>query len=224
MLIAEDLLLLLLDDDSGTVPSSLDLRPVLGGAVLVQLALTGAVRVSDKSGFWQSAKVRAQSGAALPDPILAAALALVAEKERGAQDLVGRLGKGLREQLTERLAAQGILRREDSKVLGLFPRTVWPAADVAREADVRRALTSVLVEGNEPDERTAALVALLHAIGRAHKTVPHEGLPAREVKARAKRIAEGDWAAKAVKDAIDAATAAMVAATVAATTAATTSG
>ena len=95
--------------------------------------------------------------------------------------------------------------------------------DSAHEEGVRRRLSDALVRGLTPDQRTAALVALLHAVGRAHKVVPLEGLPARTVKARAKEIAEGAWAAKAVKDAIAAATAAITAAVVA-TTATTTSG
>ena len=75
----------------------------------------------------------------------------------------------------------------------------------------------MLVDGNEPDPRTGALVALLYAVDRAHKTVPHDGVTDREVKKRAKEVAEGQWAAKAVKDAIAAATAATVAAMTAAT-------
>lgn len=220
-LIAEDLLLLLLDDEKGTVPAGLDLRPVLGGAVLVELAMTGAVQLGEKARFWTSPKVEADPGAAPGDPILAAGLAVVAERPRSAQDLVGRLGNGLRDVLTTRLADQGLLRRQDHRVLRLFPRTTWPAADAAHEAQVRQELGAALVQGLQPTQRTAALVALLHAVGRAHKSVPLDGLPAREVKARAKQIADGDWAARAVRDAIDAATAATVAATTAATAAAT---
>lgn len=82
----------------------------------------------------------------------------------------------------------------------------------------------VLVEGADPDPRTGALVALLHAVDRAHKTVPHEGLGAGQVRERAKQVAEGDWAAKAVQDAIAAAMAATMAAVTAATVATTTTG
>ena len=78
---------------------------------------------------------------------------------------------------------------------------MWPTVDSAHEEEVRRRLSDVLVRGLTPDQRTAALVALLHAVGRAHKVVAAEGLPAGAVKARAKEIAEGAWAAQAVKDA-----------------------
>ena len=117
-----------------------------------------------------------------------------------------------------------MLERRESKILGLFPSTRWPAADRTHEEAVRRHLVSVLVEGNEPDPRTGAIVALLAAIGHAHKSVPHDGLSTREVKARAKEIADGHWAATAVKRAIDATTAATMAAVTAVAAGAAVSG
>jgi len=220
MLIAEDLLLLLLDDASGR-PQTSQLELALGGGVLVELALDGAVEVAETS-VWRSSKVRPVPGAAPEDPVLRAGLAVVAEKERSAQDLVQRLGKGLADTLAGRLVERGILERRDDKVLGLFSRTRWPARDSSHEERVRHALTAVLVAGSHPDPRTGALVALLHAVDRSHQSVPHEGLRAGEVKRRAKEVAEGDWAAKAVKDAVAAATAATTAAITAATAVAAT--
>lgn len=220
-LIAEDLLLLLLDDESGSVTTGTDLTPVLGGAALIELALADAVAVEPKTSVWKSAKVKAETDAQLDDPLLRDALATVAAKERTAQDLVGRLGKGLKDDLLARLEQRGMLERQEDKVLGLFPRTRWPAADSSHEDDVRRQLAEVLLQGAEPDERTAGLVALLHAIGRAHKTINGQGISPGEVKKRARQISEGAWAAKAVKDAIDASTAAVVAASSAGAVAAT---
>ncbi len=223
-LIAEDLLLLLLDDDKGTLTATSYPQPILGGGVLIELALTGAVEVGDKEGFWRTAKVRVRPDAQPADPLLVDALALVDEKERGAQDLVNRLGKGLKETLTARLEQRGILERREGRVLGLFPRTTWPSVDSTHEQAVRRAIEASLVQGVTPDERTGALIALLHAVGQAHKVVDRQGLPASEVKARAKKISEGAWAAKAVKDAIAASVAATTAAVTAATSAAVVSG
>ena len=223
-LIAEDLLLLLLDDDTGTVQGSVELTPLLGGALLAELALMDAVRIGEKKGIWVPAKVQIAMADApdLPprDPLLAEAFQLVHEKDRSAQDLVGRLGKGVRDKLTTRLVEAGILERKESRILGIFPRTTWPAADRSHEEALRRDLTAVLVEGTEPDPRLGTIVALLVAAGRAHKTVPHPGVTDRDVKARAKAVAEGNWAAKAVKDAIDAVAAATMAAVTAAATAA----
>ena len=212
MLIAEELLLLLLDDEKGTLPPGTPVQPALGGAVLVELALAGAVTVDRRGRAWRSARVHAVPGAGVADPVLADALVTVAGKERSAQDLVTRLGKGLMKRLAQRLADRGVLERRTGRALGLLARTRWVAIDTGHEARVRESLTAALVQGVEPDQRTAALVALLNAISRAHKTVDHRGMPSREVRRRAKQIAEGSWAAQAVKDAVDASMAAIVAA------------
>ncbi len=220
-LIAEDLLLLLLDDDSGKLTHTTYLDVGIGGALLVELALGGTVEVMKGSGLWARAKVHPVVGPSPGDPMLVEAMALVSEKERTAQDLVGRLGKHRRDALLERLEGKGILQRHEDRVMGLFPRKRWPTVDSSHEADVRRQLGDALVRGARPEERTAALVALLSALGLAHKVVDREGLPAGEVKKRAKALADGDWAAKAVKDAVAAAQAAVTAVMVATTTAAT---
>lgn len=220
-LIAEDLLLLLLDDEKGTIRASTYLTVALGGAVLVELALTGAVEVTEKPSAWRSAKVRPVGGVEVRDPVLADGLETVAEKERSPQDLVTRLGKGLKDTLTDRLVEHGLVHRREDRLLGILPRTRWPAADAAHETDVRRRLGAALVEGALPDPRTGALIALLAAIDQAHRVVDHEGLSSREVKKRAKEISEGDWAAQAVRDAVAATVAAVTAAGTAAMVAAT---
>jgi hypothetical protein len=217
-LIAEDLLLLLLDDETGRIAASTYLDQALGGALLVELALSGALEVRKDDRLWARAKVYVDEAAPAPaDPLLAAKLAVIAEHERTAQDLVGRLGKGTKDTLLDRLAERGIIERQEDRVLGVFPRRRWPAVDSSHEDGVRRGLTASLVGGATPDERTSALVALLHAIDQAHKVVDRGAVPAHDVKRRAKDIAEGDWAAKAVREAVQAAQAAMIAVVVAAT-------
>ncbi len=212
LLVAEDLLLLLLDDTTGTTPSGANVDVALGGAMLVDLALAGAVEIPPKSGMFDSPRVTPLPGREPADPLLAGAYRSVQAKQMRPTDAVNRLGKQLRRYLAERLAARGILRRQEGRILGLLPRTTWPAADSSHEEQVRRTLYGVLVQGLTPDARTAGLIGLLHAIGYAHKVVPRESGQARTIKARAKQIAEGDPAAKAVKSAVDAAVAASSAA------------
>src|SRR6476661_2888913 len=217
MLIAEDLLLLLLDDETGKLTNTSYLDTGIGGALLVELALGSHVEVSGKSGLWARAKVHA-TGSTPADPVLAEALQVVAAKERTAQDLVVRLGRGRRQPLLDRLVDAGVVRRQEERVLGLIPRHRWPVVDARPEADLRRRLGDALVRGLDPEPPVAALVAVLSAMDLAHKVVDREGVSARQVKRRAKEVADGDWAAKAVKDAIAAAQAAVAAAVVAAST------
>ncbi|MFC3688730.1 GOLPH3/VPS74 family protein [Aquipuribacter hungaricus] len=221
-LLAEDLLLLLLDDVTGAQTldgTRTDL--VLGGALLLELALLGRVELTRDGPWYARERVSVADAAPLEDPLLEQAQATVAERPRGSQDLVGRLGKGLRARLLDRLEGRGVLERRSDRVLGLFPRTRWPAADSAHEDAVRARLHDVLVVGLTPDERTAALTALLLAVDKAHTVLPGlDGRERRAVKARAKVVAEGAWAADAVRSAVAAMQAAVAAGTVAATTAA----
>lgn len=211
-LIAEDLLLLLLDDETGKMAASTYEKSVLGGALLAELGLVRAVEVEKGAGVFGRQAVVVTADTAPSDPLLASALETVAEKPRSPGDLVDRLGKGLKARLTDRLVERGLLERRDGKVLGLFPTTTWPARDSAHEDAVRRQLQAALGGGIDPDERTATLVALLHAVDVVPKVLAVEGMRRGELKKRAKEIADGDWAAKAVKDAVAASTAAMTAA------------
>ncbi|TQL70022.1 Golgi phosphoprotein 3 GPP34 [Nocardioides albertanoniae] len=223
MLIAEDLLLLVLDDEKGTLSSSW-VQQALGGAILTELVMAGSAQVVPKSGL-TAAKAAAVPGRRPDEPILAAAYDSLAAKPLTAKNAVNNLGKGLHESLAARLCDRNILRRRDDRILGIFPRTTWPAADSTHENGVRAQLVSVLIHGATPDARTGPLVALLSSINFAHKVVDTRPVGAGAVKARAKEIAKGDWAAKGVKDAMDEVTAVMTAvmvSTTAATSVATT--
>ena len=120
----------------------------------------------------------------------------------------------LRERLLERLAKSGAITRQEGTVLGFIPRTTWPAQGSAAEDDVRARLRGALVDGTIPTERTVTLVALLQVTGLVTKVLPEADK--KLIKARAKALTEGDWAAKAVKDAIDEVAAATTAAATAA--------
>ncbi|MGZ4501749.1 MAG: GOLPH3/VPS74 family protein [Nocardioidaceae bacterium] len=214
MLIAEDLLLLLTDDVRGRlVVASEQVDIALGGALLVELSLSERVALDERG------RVRVADAVPTGDPLLEHALEVVAGRQgKKPGSVVGPLGKKVRPALYERLVEGGLLRKGKGKVLGLFPVRTWPALDVHHEAAVRDAVTQALVVGTTPEPRTAALIGLLRATRATHKVVPPKdhGLSRRELDSRAKAVAEGDWAAKAVREAIDAVNAA-VAVAVAAT-------
>lgn len=223
MLLAEDLLLLLTDDDTGKlVVSGAEADVALGGAQLIELTLLGRVDVT-REGEGRPGRLVVRPGERPTDPLLDEALDLVASRQGKKPDaVVGPLGKKLRDRLYDRLTETGVLRSEPGKVLGIFPTHRWPAVDAAHERDLRAGLEQALLTGLQPQERVAALVALLLALRSVHKVVrPQDhGLSRRDLDRRAKEIAEGDWGSAAVRKAVDAMTAATMAAITAATVAA----
>ena len=86
---------------------------------------------------------------------------------------------------------------------------------------MRERLRAAWSSGAAPDERTAALAGILQALDRLAPALGLKGADARDAKRRVKDLTEGDWAAKAVRDAVQAAISAVTTASVAATSAAT---
>jgi hypothetical protein len=216
VLIAEELLLLCLDEESGRGRLGRDrLEPALAGALIAELALRERVGVTAPGSGWSAWKRRRVTVIDLTptdDVELDRALEAVAAAEgRPVRDLVSsgssrRLSKGLRDRLLERLTAAGVLDERAGKVLGFLPRTTWPARDRSAEDEVRRRLHAALVAGLTPSERTVTLVALLQVTGALTKVLEVDDRKA--LKARAKALTEGDWVAQEVKRAIDEAAAA----------------
>lgn len=219
MLIAEDLLLLLTKDDTGKlVAASTEVDVALGGAMLIELTLMERVDLTAEGQGVRPGRLVVRDAGATSDALLDDALRTVADKEgKKPQAVVTPLGKGLRKRLYERLVDRGILRAESGKVLGVFPTQQWPAQDAAHEDAVRVRLVHALRVGAADDDRVAALVSLLNALRSVHKVVdPDEiGLSKKELGARAKQIAEGDWGSAAVRRALDDMMAAIMTAVVA---------
>jgi hypothetical protein len=223
MLLAEDLLLLVTDDASGrlSVPG-VQADAGLGGANLVELTLLGKVDVAGEQDPGRPGRIIVRNPSPPGDEVLDTALqTLVARQGSKPSAVIRPLGKNLRPVLYQRLAASGVLRAGHGRTLGIFPTRTWPAQDPSHEAEIRQLVTQALVQPSAPDERTAALIALLHALKCEHKVVdprPYQ-LSRRQLRARAAEIAQGNWASEAVRKAIDEMMAAVAAASAAATAA-----
>lgn len=217
MLVAHDLLLLLLDDETGKITwHAHEPDKALAGAVLIDLAARELIGVTGPDAA-KKGRLVVNAGAAPPEPVLRRALDVVREREGRKPDAVlAPLAKGLRDQLADELVAAGILRREEHKALGLFRATRLPAADDSRETALRAELAAILTGDRQPDERTGPLIALLFAVEAIATVVPPEHK--RTAKRRAKEIAEGDWAATAVHDAVRAVQAAVLVSVIVTTT------
>jgi hypothetical protein len=212
--IADELLLLGYDDAGEPAVGQPALDYALSGAVLVELALEGRIGISDQ-------RVDVLKQTPTGDALVDAALVQIGadQKRRKPNDWIGRLTDGLREKLLERQIEAGVLRREEGKVLWVFPHTTYPTVDgETPEAEVatRKRLASALDGDGPTDPRTAALCGLVVAAGMERKVFPDR--PAKEVRARLKEIADGEWASAAVKQAIDQVHGAIIVASTAATT------
>lgn len=201
-LLAEDLLLLALDDESGkAVLDGITLPRVLAGGVLLELASEGVV-VLDADGA-RGKKGRLVVGGSVPDdPLLAdAAARLAAGRPMKPEAAIEKLAKNIRDAVLERIVDNGWVREERGKVLGLFPTRRWPAVDESHERQVRAELRAVLVDGLTPSPRTAALISLLSAAKLAPAIAPDADK--KQITKRAKDIAQGEWASAAVRKAVD---------------------
>jgi Golgi phosphoprotein 3 (GPP34) len=219
--LADDLLLLLLDVDTGRpLVDRTKFDYALGGAVLLQLALDG--RIDASPGPARRARVTVLDAGGTGDDVCDDALHRIETRPARADKLVPALSKGLRARLLTRAEQQHLVRREEDRVLGLFRRVRWPAGDSRRRGQLVARLSDVLLRGATPDPRTSALVALLAAIDAAHVVV---GVPDRSgraaVRRRAREIGQGAWAADAVRKAVEAVQAAVAASTTGAVVAAT---
>ena len=214
MLIADELLLLAVDDASGkNIASGTNLDAALGAALLVDLALSERISIAPTEAGWlEKGKITVLNTSPTDDVDLDAVLAKLDDKPgQKVKNLISSMSwkpisRGLKDRRLAGLVRRGILTEERSDFWGLKR---FPTTDQGPEQEVRARLWSALVDGLTPTERTVALVALLDATGILTKVVVVEDKKA--LRARAKRLSEGDWAAKAVKDVIAETTAVMVA-------------
>jgi hypothetical protein len=218
-LLAEDLLLLALDDDKGTVSwgQSTSLPLVLAGGVIADLALLERVRVEGKN-------LVVRDAAATGDDLLDDAVTAIAssKKPHDPKHWVNKLaGRSfhLHDRLIARLVSRGILREEEHKILWVFPDDRYPAVETAGEQATRDQLRAVVLTGADPDPRTAVLLSLLKAGSMEKRVFSSDEWKA--AKTRVEELTETEAISKAVGQAIADATAAVIAASTAAIVAST---
>ncbi|MEW5632143.1 GPP34 family phosphoprotein [Streptomyces hydrogenans] len=216
--LAEELMLLSLDDESGETKERQSAAWAVAGGILLDLALAGRVSVT-------GGRAAVADASPTGEPLLDGRLALLAE-------WAGRRGRApkVTEWLTKdqakapaatlaRLCERGLVVEERRRVLGVFPVRRYPEADGSAERELRERLRAVVLDGGAPDERTAGLIALVHG-AKLHR-LAFPGEPRKEVVARMEKVADGQWAGEGVREAIRNMRAAMAAVTVATIVAAT---
>ncbi|MGR4881028.1 GPP34 family phosphoprotein [Streptomyces sp. LARHCF249] len=208
--LAEEIMLLSLDDESGAARQRQAVGWAVAGGLLLELVLAG--RVSVKGAYLELADETPTGEELLDGRLRLIGTWLRGRSKRRVADWLTKDQAKAVGAAVERLRARGVVAVEESKVLGVFPRRRYPEADGAVERALRERLAAVVLEGGEADERTAGLVALLHAAKLHGLAFPD--VPRKQVASRMAEIAAGQWAAESVRAAIRDMQAAMAAVTV----------
>ncbi|RZQ60440.1 GOLPH3/VPS74 family protein [Amycolatopsis suaedae] len=189
MLIAEDVFLLLLDDEGKVLPI-VTVDGALSSAIMLELA--------DRLEVEEGPPVRVWVTDATPPghPTLDRLLAILDAEQGGRPDeMSGSLLPGLRDTLGAGLAEAGMVTEVRGRK-GLLRKqvTTWPAADTTHRTELQRRLASALEDNDAaPDEHDKAIIAVLASFGLLPKVVPLK-YPAGARK-RANHISEAVWEA-----------------------------
>ncbi|MEU8515392.1 GPP34 family phosphoprotein [Kitasatospora sp. NPDC048722] len=235
--IGEELMLLSLDDESGVAKEAASAGWAVAGGILADLVLAGRVTVDD-------GRLAVADRTPTGDPLLDGRLDRLAEwadrkaDEKAAGKAAGKAADRVAGQAkasdwltrdrptavrdaVQRLCERGLVTEERHRAFGLFPVRRYPEADPTVERELRERLAAAVLRGEDPDARTATLIALIHATRLYRLAFPD--LPRKEVEPRFAAIAAGEWASGPVGEAIRNTQAAIAAITVVtAATAATT--
>jgi hypothetical protein len=201
LILAEQTLLIALDDKKGRDKTQWGSDPGLAAALLLDLARLELVTV-DADG-----KIAAVDGAPPGHELLRDAYTTIrgSSRSRTAKRWVQRLPRKLRplrRRVSRGLVQRGIVAEQRTKLLGLVPMTRFPTVDPAPERELRERLRDVLLAGREASLEEALLLGLLEPLGLIGSLVDRG--QRRAARKRAKAVAEQGVAGNAVRDAIHA--------------------
>lgn len=208
----EELLLLALRDEEGTISAAM-YPYALAGAILAELMLHERIRVEDP----KKKMVHLLSGSPLGDALLDECLEKIAKAERpdSLADWVERFTaiRHLKDRVAEGLCDRGILRADKGTFLFVFPKVTYPEVDHGPEGKIlQRLQAAIFSEAEEIDTRTAVLLSLASCTGMLPTIFDPKELKSRQE--HIDRITQGEEVGQAAKEAIDAMQAALAMMTV----------
>lgn len=192
--IAEDLLLLLLDNASAQPGLEQHRRErILAAAVLLDLAYACRVRPSMAADEVEPGRLVALSAPGMMDPISEAAFQMLQRRPMRSVTAVKKLSKRTANDLTHQLEQTGEIRRIRLQSNRFTHPSAWPLTNRTRVGQARSALLAALFDRRPPTPATAAIITLLHAVDGLGALLSLNDRGWRWVHARAGEIASGSW-------------------------------
>lgn len=206
----EQILLLALRDEEGTIVSGTMYQYAIGAAILAELLLSKRIEV-EQSG--KKRLVNLISSTPLGEPLLDECLEKIIHAKRRAvlQTWVSRFAgiKDLKHRAAQQLCRRGILRADEDKVLLIFTRKIYPQVNPEPERElIERLRYAILSEVDDIDPRTVVLLSLANSTGLLKMAFNKKELKDRKV--RIKQIVNGEITGKAAIEAIQAMQAAVM--------------
>jgi hypothetical protein len=186
--LAEELLLVAYTSKGRPMADETSLSAALAGAAVMDLVLTGGLRLTGG---------RLAMTASPPSDRRLAALAVMADGRSPKHAIIKISGGVLRDAMLYDLVAAGAFTVAPGRLLGVFPTTLWTPVG---NAPVMARLRMVVLDRRAPDPRTAALVSLLQTVNVLPKLFPEAGR--RAIGQRGREISTGSWATAAVRKAV----------------------
>ena len=190
--IAEDLLLLLLDNASNRPALDRDRREkVLAAAVLLDLAFACRIRPSLDDELVPAGRLLLLAGPDLGDPILDPAVRRLQRRPLKPRAAVAKVRRGVEPALLGQLEQSGCI--QPIQLRGNKLPQVWTMPDRSRVDQARSALLAALFDLRTPTPTTAAIVSLLHAVDGLGVLLSLNERGWQWVHSRAADIAGGCW-------------------------------
>ena len=206
----EEILLLALRDEEGTIASGTMYQYAIGAALLAELLLSKRIEVEQQS---KRKLVNLIDPTPLGEPLIDECLNKISSAKRRAvlQTWVSRFAsiKNLKHRVAGQLCRQGILKADEDKVLLLFTRKIYPEINPVPERElIRRLEYAIFTDTKDIDPRTVVLLSLANSTGILKVVFDKKKLKSR--KARIEQIINGEITGKAAAEAIQAMQAAVM--------------
>ena len=199
--IAEDLLLLLLDNASAQPGLDRSRRDrVLTAAALLDLAHACRIRPAVDSEPVEAGRLVVLNGPDPDDPVLAPVLQLLLRRPISPAAAIAKLRRETPPAVFSQLERSGQVRQVRLPAKGFKRPSAWPLTDRSRVARVRSALMAALFDQHCPDPSTATIISLLHVVSGLGAIFSLDRRGWDWVRDRAGDIASGSWVSGAEPD------------------------
>ena len=206
----EEIMLLALKDEEGTIASGTMYNYAVGGAIIAELLLNQSIAVDQSK---KKKLVSVINPELLNDSLIDEWLMKMssAKRRKTLQDWVSRVAntKDLKHRIALQLCQRGILKMDEKTILLLFTQRIYPEINPEPEREIiNRLHSTIFTDTDDIDARTIVLLSL----AKSANILPVI-FGKKEIKQRKKRIEQivnGDIAGKATKEAIDAMQAAVM--------------